>query len=94
MKVRITEDVTVETEVDVDVQDLLFECWSRIEEFNESGRRAVYGCIDTATKVLAKVPDCVLELAPPDAIDEVIRRLEVELARWKALKTRKESNGQ
>ena len=63
----------------------LKECWSRIEEAKEGQRRAVFGVVDSATKILAAVPDSVLELAPPEAIKEVTRRLEAELQRWAAL---------
>ena len=82
MKVSICEDVTVETEVDVSVDDLLSECWKQIEEAKEGERRTILSVVDSATKILAAVPDSVLQLSPPEARTAVVLRLRKEIERW------------
>lgn len=83
MKVRVCEDVTVDTEVDVDLHDVITEYWLRIESADELPRGAL-SVVDGATRILAAVPDSIIARASPMAVTEAINRLTIELTRWQS----------
>lgn len=89
MRVTAQKTIDVQIEVDVDLDEVIAEWFGAIELPGDAvdGRgpvRRIYSVLDSATKLLAKVPDAAIDAAPYEANCEMVRRLEAELARYKA----------
>ena len=86
VRVSTCKTVDIECEVDVDLDDVLTERWREVEEGKAIDRwRLVTGPIDTATRLLASVPESLIEEFPPFAVHEIVRRLKEELERYENL---------
>lgn len=89
MKVRLCESVTVdvETDVDVDVNEVLSEFGRRLDESELNQdlppyRALMLPLVDFATKLMAKIPNAAITKCRDDQRAEVVRRLQSELDRW------------
>jgi len=88
MKVLLCETVSVdvETNVDVDVNDVLMEFSRRFEEAELNGelpmKYAFLPLLDFATKLLARIPPKAIGRCRDDARAEMVKRLDAESERW------------
>lgn len=80
MKITVSKNIDVDLEVDVGLEDLLDEFTCMLTE-DPVGRRAKI-IPDACTRLLAKIPDELIDQYDERAHAEVRRRLINELARW------------
>lgn len=89
MEVRVCESVDIDTMVDVSIEDLLNEFSDRIEQAEDTKEfpiRSVFlPLVDTATKLLARIPDKAIGRCKDSQRAEVANRLQAELVRWSAV---------
>lgn len=89
MQVRVCESVDIDTMVDVSIDDLLNEFGERIEQAEERKEfliRSVFlPLVDTATRLLARIPDKAIGRCKDSQREEVVKRLQAELDRWSAV---------
>jgi hypothetical protein len=81
-----TVSVDVETEIDVDINDILMEFSRKIESAEINGDlpyRAVFlPLVDFATKLLARIPSKGIGRCADSQRAEVVKRLQAEADRW------------
>jgi hypothetical protein len=88
MKVQVRETVSVdiETEVEVDVGEVLMEFSRKIESAEMNGElpyRSVFlPMVDFATKLMAKIPSKSISKCADNQRAEVVKRLQAEADRW------------
>jgi hypothetical protein len=88
MKVRLCETVSVdvETDVNVDVNEVLMEFSRRFEEaeLNQECpvRYAFLPLMGFATRLMARVPEAAMRRCNDAEMAQVIRRLRAEAERW------------
>lgn len=88
MKVQMCETVSVdvETEIEVNENDILCEFARKIESAEINGdlpyRSVFLPLVDYATKLLAKIPSKGIGRCSDDQRAEVVRRLQAEADRW------------
>ena len=83
MRVEITEEVVVATEVDVDLNTVIDEWFRRLDEVDQGGvRRTVGSMLSTITNLMARVTDESIELLTADGRAEMRKRLEAQLNRY------------
>ena len=91
MKVQMCETVSVdvETEVEVNENDILCEFARKIESAEINGdlpyRSVFLPLVDYATKLLAKIPSKGIGRCSDSQRAEVVRRLQGEADRWNAI---------
>lgn len=91
MKVNVFETVSVdvETSIDVDVNTVLNEFSSRMEEAEQLGdlpvRSVFLPLVDFATKLLSRIPNQGICRCLDSQRVEVVKRLQEELDRWNAI---------
>lgn len=81
MQVSVYKEVAVETTVDVDLDDVIAEQFEQLKHAEDFPKRSL-AIVDSTTRILAAIPDAVLENASPEAVSEAIKRLRVQLKRW------------
>lgn len=88
MKVQMCETVSVdvETEVEVDTNDILMEFSRKIESAEINGdlpyRSVFLPLVDFATKLMARIPPKAIGRCSDSQRAEVVRRLQFEAERW------------
>lgn len=86
MKVTTCENIDVEVSVDVSYGDVISEFHAEIRLAQEAGevrvRSVVLPAIDSATRLLAAIPDASIAQLLPEHLAEIIKRLKTELARY------------
>jgi hypothetical protein len=88
MKVQVSETVSVdiETEVEVDVGEVLMEFSRKIESAEMNGdlpyRSVFLPLVDFATKLMAKIPAKGISKCTDSQRAEVVLRLQAEADRW------------
>jgi len=92
MKVQLCETVSVdvETEVDVDVNEVLMEWSRRLETFEMNDDLPPYKSlmlpmVDFATKLMGKIPHDAIVKCTDAQRAEVVRRLQFEIDRWNTI---------
>lgn len=86
MKVNTWKNIDVDVEVDVDIDAVLNEFFDRVQPDDQSMTKRLLPVLDSVTKILACVTDETMCKLPEKAQAEVLRRLEIETARWRTLK--------
>jgi hypothetical protein len=88
MKVQVSETVSVdiETEVEVDVGEVLMEFSRKIESAEMNGdlpyKSVFLPMVDFATKLMAKIPSKGISKCADNQRAEVVKRLQAEADRW------------
>ena len=79
MKVSTCKEV--EIAVDVDLDDVIYECFDRVAD-DEARMRNVAGAITAALRILTRVPDKIIDELPDSAKATVRERLAIEMKRY------------
>ena len=81
MRCIIEKSVDIVAEVDVDVDDVFSELFSRVSDDAPRRRMQV---LDSCTRILMTVSDSVIRDLPDSAREEMRKRLQEELARYQS----------
>lgn len=89
MKVQMCETVTVdvETEIDVDINDVLMEFSRQLESCKMNNslppyKRLMLPLVDFVTRMMGEIPLAAIIKCTDEQRAEVVQRLQVELDRW------------
>jgi hypothetical protein len=86
MRCTVEKSIDIVAEVDVDLDDVIDELFSRIAECQEDDRpkkwRPVLHVVDAATRLLKAIPDEAIANFPADAVTEARKRLQAEFDRY------------
>ncbi|MEN6507127.1 MAG: hypothetical protein ABFD92_21530 [Planctomycetaceae bacterium] len=81
MKVRFCETVDVSGEVDVDLDMVLQELFTRIDEGEDMPRQMI-AALDWMTRILKRVSSMQIERMPKEVREEIRNRLTAQAARY------------
>ncbi len=81
MRCTIEKSVDIVAEVDVDIDDVFYELFSRVSDDAPRMRMRV---LDSCTRILMTVPDSVIRELPDSAKAEMRKRLQQELDRYQS----------
>lgn len=83
MRIEVTGETQFTTEVDVDIDDVMNEWFSRMEEQDQGGvHRTIGSMLHAITSLMARISDESIQAFPVAGRAEMRKRLETELARY------------
>ena len=83
MRIEVTAETVFTTEVDVSIEDVVEEWFSRLEEPDQGGlHRTVGSMLHAITSLMARLTDETIQEMPPTAREEMRKRLEIQSARY------------
>lgn len=82
MKVTAYKTVDIETEVDVEMDDIIREFSQRQDEATETYWRRIIPALDAMTRIMASIPDSVIAVFPDAACETLCERLMNQASRY------------
>jgi len=82
MQVTAYKTVEIETEVEIDMDDILLEFSLRKDEASDTYWRRLMPALDAMTKIMANIPDDVIAAFPDAACELLCERLMNQASRY------------
>ena len=82
MQVMAWKNVDIETEVTIEMDDIIAEFSQRQDEATETYWRRLIPALDSMTRIMASIPDEVIAAFPDAACEQLCERLMTQASRY------------